>query len=100
MHRHRSSGHHHHHHHGVEDDEDSAQFAAHDDDGSGTLDAAELQRLRVLLDHLFESGFMVINTCSATLSTAMGEAEVDAFVAALGEGFEKLVASMGSGHGE
>ena len=53
-------------------------------------DAAELARLRVVLDHLFARGFMVINTCAAALSTAMGEAEVDAFVDALGEGFELL----------
>ena len=60
-------------------------------------DAAELARLKVVLDHLFESGFLVINTCSAALSTAMGEAEVDAFVAALEGGFERLVATMGTG---
>jgi glutamate-1-semialdehyde 2,1-aminomutase len=56
-------------------------------------DQAELAQIKLLLDHLFEHGFMVINTCSATLSTPMGEAEVDAFVKALGEGLEKLGAS-------
>ncbi|MHC4838080.1 MAG: aspartate aminotransferase family protein [Planctomycetota bacterium] len=41
-------------------------------------------------DHMFESGFMMINTCAAALSTAMGEAEIDAFVAAMEAGFRKL----------
>ena len=42
------------------------------------------------LDHMFESGFMMINTCAAALSTAMGEAEIDAFLAAMEAGFKKL----------
>jgi glutamate-1-semialdehyde 2,1-aminomutase len=46
--------------------------------------------LEIMLDHLFEAGFIVINTCTATLSTAMGEKEIDALVAAMGEGFEKI----------
>ena len=47
-------------------------------------------QLAMLLDHLFDEGFMMINTCSATLSTAMGEAEIDALVAAMERGFRKL----------
>ena len=50
----------------------------------------EARRLGALLDHLFDSGFMMINTCSATLSTAMDEAEIDALVDAFAEGFEKI----------
>ena len=50
----------------------------------------EARRLGALLDHLFDSGFMMINTCSATLSTAMGEAEIDALVDAFAEGFDKI----------
>ena len=46
--------------------------------------------LATMLDHLFESGFLMINTCTATLSTAMGEQEIDALVAAVGEGLEKI----------
>jgi len=46
--------------------------------------------LEIMLDHLFEAGFLVINTCTASLSTAMGEKEIDALVAAMGEGFEKI----------
>ncbi|MHC5114871.1 MAG: hypothetical protein ACYTGP_10640 [Planctomycetota bacterium] len=47
-------------------------------------------RLKLLLDHLYEAGFLMINTCSACLSTPMTETEVDALVAAFGTGFEKI----------
>ncbi len=46
--------------------------------------------LAVMLDHLFEAGFLMINTCSATLSTPMGEEEIDALVGAMAEGLEKI----------
>jgi glutamate-1-semialdehyde 2,1-aminomutase len=46
--------------------------------------------LELMLDHLFEAGFLMINTCSATLSTAMGEQEIDALVDAMAEGFKKI----------
>ena len=52
--------------------------------------AEELRRLNVLLDHLFEQGFLMINTCSATMSTAMGEAEIVSLVEALETGFVKI----------
>lgn len=47
----------------------------------------EARRLAAMLDHLFDEGFMLINTCSAALSTAMGEPEVDGLVAAMKRGF-------------
>lgn len=50
----------------------------------------ELRRLNSLLDHLSDAGFIMINTCSATTSTAMAEEEIDALVEAFAEGFEKL----------
>jgi glutamate-1-semialdehyde 2,1-aminomutase len=50
----------------------------------------ESAKLATLLDHLFDEGFMMINTCSGTLSTAMGEDEVDALIAAVGTGLRKL----------
>ncbi|MFG0257659.1 MAG: aspartate aminotransferase family protein [Phycisphaerales bacterium JB043] len=50
----------------------------------------EGQRLRVLLDHLFDAGFIMINTCTATLSTPMGETEIDSLVDAMRGGFEKI----------
>jgi glutamate-1-semialdehyde 2,1-aminomutase len=53
----------------------------------------EAQRRELLLDHLFASGFVMINTCSAALSTPMGESEVDALIAAFAEGFAKLQSS-------
>ena len=53
----------------------------------------ETARRNFLIDHLFESGFMMINTCSATISTPMGEAEIDALVEAFADGFERLSGS-------
>jgi glutamate-1-semialdehyde 2,1-aminomutase len=50
----------------------------------------EQQRLRVMLDHLFENGFIMINTCSYTTSTVMGDAEIDSFVEAMHDGFRKI----------
>jgi glutamate-1-semialdehyde 2,1-aminomutase len=52
----------------------------------------ENRRLSMLLDHLFDAGMVMINTSTATLSTPMGEAEIDALIAAYKQGFEKLVA--------
>jgi glutamate-1-semialdehyde 2,1-aminomutase len=54
------------------------------------LNPDENRQLLMLLDHLFDSGFMMINTCSGTVSTAMSEAEIDALVAAIEVGFGKL----------
>ena len=54
----------------------------------------ENRRLKLLLDHLFEAGFMMINTCSATISTPMTEAEIDSLVAALENGFRKVLATV------
>jgi len=56
------------------------------------MTAEENRQLKVLLDHLFDEGFMMINTCSATISTPMGESEIDDLVAALERGFEKVTA--------
>ncbi len=46
--------------------------------------------LALMLDHLFEPGFLMINTCSATLSTPMGEEEIDALVGAVADGLRKI----------
>lgn len=43
----------------------------------------ESLRLNSLLEHLLDSGFLMINTCSGATSTAMGNHEVDALVAAV-----------------
>lgn len=50
----------------------------------------ESRRLGIMLDHLFEEGFMMINTCSATLSTAMTETEIDALIDAMASGFARI----------
>ncbi len=53
----------------------------------------ENRQLTVLLDHLFDEDMMMINTCSAALSTVMGESEIDLLIAAMKSGFEKLAAA-------
>jgi glutamate-1-semialdehyde 2,1-aminomutase len=53
----------------------------------------EKRRLTLLLDHMFDEGFVLINTCSATLSTPMTEVEVDALVNAFADGFKKIEAA-------
>lgn len=55
----------------------------------------EKRRTTLLLDHLFASGIMMINSCSATLSTPMTESEIDALVAAMASGFERIAAMAG-----
>ncbi|MFK7884047.1 MAG: aspartate aminotransferase family protein [Phycisphaerales bacterium] len=54
------------------------------------LTESENKRLLTLLDHLFDQGFVMINTCSATLSTPMIEEDIDALVTAMGQGFEVI----------
>lgn len=50
----------------------------------------ESKMLAILENHLFDAGLMMINTCSAAISTPMTEAEIDTLVAAFGIGFRKL----------
>ena len=50
----------------------------------------ENARLKVLLDHMFDAGFVMINTCTGVLSTPMTEDEIDAVVAALETGLETI----------
>jgi len=50
----------------------------------------ELAQLKLMLDHLFDGGAMMINTCAGALSTAMGEADIDELVGLMESGFEKL----------
>lgn len=54
----------------------------------------ETRQLSLLLDHLFAEGLMMINTCSAAMSTVMGESEIDILVAAMTSGFQKLAAVL------
>ncbi len=50
----------------------------------------EGRQLRLLLDHLFDEGQLMINTCTAAVSTVMGESEIDTLVAAMESGFGKI----------
>ena len=50
----------------------------------------EARLLTLMLDHLFDHGIMMINTCSGTLSTPMTETEIDILAEALLDGFRKL----------
>ena len=50
----------------------------------------EARRVKVLLDHCFDNGIMLINTCSGTLSTPMTEKEIDQLTQVLHSGFRKL----------
>ncbi|MEM9064084.1 MAG: aspartate aminotransferase family protein [Planctomycetota bacterium] len=50
----------------------------------------ENARLRALLEHLFGDGHVMINTCTATLSTPMTEHDIDSLVSSIRSGFEKI----------
>jgi len=58
------------------------------------LNADEKRQLTTLLDHLFDAGCLLINTCSATLSTPMTEAEVDTLIAAMRGGFNRIATGV------
>ncbi len=49
-------------------------------------------QIKLLLDHMFDEGFILINTCTATLSTPMTEVEIDSLVSAFKRGFERIAA--------
>jgi glutamate-1-semialdehyde 2,1-aminomutase len=51
----------------------------------------ENRRLKLLLTHLFDEGFILINSGSAALSTPMTEVEVDAFVDAVRTALQRVV---------
>lgn len=53
-------------------------------------DAAETARRDRLLEHLFDAGFLMINTCTAAMSTVMTNDDIDALVDAMGLGFERI----------
>jgi len=57
---------------------------------SAYADSSEIQIRSALLDHLFDHGFMMINTCSGTLSTAMTDKEISMFSDVLLDGFHKI----------
>ncbi len=57
---------------------------------SGYVDADEAGRIKRLLDYLFDNGAMLINTCSATISTVMTVREIDYLSEVMLGGFRKL----------
>jgi glutamate-1-semialdehyde 2,1-aminomutase len=56
-------------------------------------DALETARLASMLDHLFDNGIIMINTCSAVLSTPMTELEIDRLAETMLAGFRQLPSS-------
>jgi glutamate-1-semialdehyde 2,1-aminomutase len=57
---------------------------------TGFVDAEAAARTRILLDHCLDHGILLIGTCSAALSTAMTEVEVDHLVEVMLGGLRKL----------
>ena len=58
------------------------------------MNKTESKLISELLDYLFDNGVMMINTCSATLSTPMTVKEIDHLVVTLKGGFEMLLPKM------
>lgn len=58
------------------------------------VDKNESRLINELLDHMFDNGVMMINTCSATLSTKMSKNEINHLVTTLKSGFELLLPKM------
>ncbi len=56
--------------------------------------AEESGRLSLLLDHLFDQGIIMINTCSGALSTVMTEKEISHLAEAMLDGFRKIKKAM------
>jgi len=57
---------------------------------SAYMSANEASRVKFLVDHLSDNGIMVINTCTAALSTAMTKAEINTLVEVLRTGLIQL----------
>lgn len=57
---------------------------------SAWQDSDEAKKIEILVNHLYNHGFMMISTCSAALSTVLTEAEVDAMVETLASGLSLL----------
>jgi glutamate-1-semialdehyde 2,1-aminomutase len=51
---------------------------------------AQSAGINALIDHAFDNGLILINTCSATLSTAMTRTEIDRLAEVLLGGFRKI----------
>ena len=53
-------------------------------------DEQEVLQIKKLVGHLFDEGFMMINTCSGALSSAMSESEIDALAEAVESGLNRI----------
>lgn len=56
----------------------------------GYVNQREKNLTKTLLNHLFDDGIMMINTCSGVLSTVMGEKEIDRLSEAVLGGLNKM----------
>ena len=56
--------------------------------------AVETRMIKLLLDHLFDNGIIMIETCSGTLSTAMTTSEIDHLSDVILAGFRKVKAAL------
>ncbi|MBT4522333.1 MAG: aminotransferase class III-fold pyridoxal phosphate-dependent enzyme, partial [Halieaceae bacterium] len=54
----------------------------------------ELKLTQLLLEHLLDQGFIMINTCSGVLSTVMQKREIDSLAEAMLGGFRKIRTSL------
>jgi hypothetical protein len=50
----------------------------------------ENRRLKMMLEHLFHEGFLMVGTCTGMLSTPMNESDIDALVGAIETGLKKI----------
>ncbi|MGI9287177.1 MAG: aminotransferase class III-fold pyridoxal phosphate-dependent enzyme, partial [Pseudomonadales bacterium] len=50
----------------------------------------EANLVRMMLDHLFDNGIIMINTCSGTLSTVITKREIDTLAEVMLGGFRKI----------
>lgn len=57
---------------------------------SAHQDANELSQMTFLVDYLYDHGFIMINTCSAALSTALTQADIDHLAETLEAGLGEL----------
>ncbi len=64
--------------------------AAPTDYRSAYTDESETTRIKLLVDYMFNHGFILFNTCSAALSTPMTETEVEAMATTMGEGLAEV----------
>ena len=55
------------------------------------MDQQNIANIKLLVDHMFENGFMLISTCTGALSTVMTESDICDMVDSMKSGFSKLV---------